>query len=124
LYSEFDRAIGHHRRYTKETLSLVMPDDLELVRLLYLDSIGLALSVSNRWFLKQAQPTAAQIRFWDRMVVPCSRVVDRLCDYRLGKSVLGVWRRTANTATTDTVPTAASTSQLAATSHGNPNARN
>jgi glycosyltransferase involved in cell wall biosynthesis len=124
LYSEFDRAIGHHRRYTKDTLSLVIPDDLELVRLLYLDAIGLALSASNRWFLKQAQPTAAQVRFWDRLVVPCSRVVDRVCNYRLGKSVLGVWRRTASTATTDTVPTAASTSQLTATSHGNPNAWN
>ena len=124
LYSEFDRAIGHHRRYTKETLSLVMPDSLELVRLLYLDAVGLALSASNRWFLKQAQPTAEQVRFWDRLVVPCSRVVDRLCNYRLGKSVLGVWRRTTIAATTDTVPAAASTSQLAATSHGNPNAWN
>jgi SAM-dependent methyltransferase len=124
LYSEFDRAIGHHRRYTKETLSLVMPEGLEVVRLLYLDAIGLALSMSNRWFLKQSQPTAAQIHFWDRRVVPCSRVVDRLCNYRLGKSVLGIWRRTASTAITDTAPTAASTSQLAATSHGNPNAWN
>lgn len=124
LYSEFDRAIGHHRRYTKETLSLVMPEGLELVRILYLDAVGLALSMSNRWLLKQAQPTAAQIRFWDRLVVPCSRVVDRVCNYRLGKSVLGIWRRTASTATTDIAPTAVSTSQLAATSHGNPNAWN
>ena len=124
LYSEFDRAIGHHRRYTKETLSLVMPDGLEVVRLRYLDAIGLALSMSNRWFLKQSQPTAAQVHFWDRRVVPCSRVVDRLCHYQLGKSVLGIWRRTATKATTDTAPTAASTSQLAATSHGNPNAWN
>ena len=38
-------------------------------------------------------PTAGQIRFWDSVLVRLSRVLDPLLGYRVGKSVLVVWRR-------------------------------
>ena len=93
LYTPFDRAIGHYRRYTTGTLAAITPPALEMVRLRYLDSVGLLASMANRFFLKQSMPDRRQIAVWDRLMVPASRIVDRLVFHSLGKSVLGVWRR-------------------------------
>lgn len=93
LYTPFDAAIGHHRRYTRATLAAAAPAGLVLERLDYLDAAGLFLSLGNRLLLRSAHPTAAQILFWDRRVIPVSRVLDRALSRRWGKSVLGVWRR-------------------------------
>jgi SAM-dependent methyltransferase len=93
LFTPFDRAVGHHRRYTKATLAALTPPNVELVRLDYLDSVGLLASLGNRLLLRQAMPTRRQIATWDGLMVPLSRGVDPLLRYRLGKSVLGVWKR-------------------------------
>lgn len=93
LFTPFDAAIGHHRRYTKATLADAVPPGLARERLDYLDAAGLFLSLGNRIFLRSAHPTAAQILFWDRRVIPVSRVLDRALGRRAGKSVLGIWRR-------------------------------
>lgn len=93
LFSPFDAAIGHFRRYTKATLSRLIPPELEREKLVYLDSVGLLLSLANRLLLRRDLPTARQIAVWDRWVVPSSRVVDGLCLFRLGKTVVGVWTK-------------------------------
>jgi hypothetical protein len=93
LYNPFDKAIGHYRRYDKASLKAVIPHDLELVRLRYLDAVGVIASAGNRFFSKSSSPTAAQIHLWDSWMVPVSRALDPLLRYSLGKSVLGVWRR-------------------------------
>ena len=92
LFTPFDQAIGHHRRYTKSTLRAVSPEGLSLVRLDYLDSVGMLASLGNRLVLKSAMPSPGQVAVWDRLMVPVSRLVDPLLRHRLGKSVLGVWR--------------------------------
>lgn len=93
LYSPFDAAIGHHRRYSKGSLGLLMPPHLRCVRLVYLDAVGLLASVANRLALRQSVPTRGQILFWDRALVRLSRRLDPLVGYRAGKSVLGVWEK-------------------------------
>jgi SAM-dependent methyltransferase len=93
LFSPFDRSIGHFRRYSARQLGGLTPDGLELVRSYYLDSVGLLASAANRLALRQSLPTAGQIRFWDRVLVPLSRVVDPITSYRVGKSVLCIWTR-------------------------------
>ena len=93
LYTEFDRSIGHYRRYSKTSLAQVTPPGTTLKRLFYLDSVGMLASVANRLFLKQGMPTASQIRFWDGVLVPCSRIVDAITFRTIGKSIVGVWER-------------------------------
>lgn len=93
LYSEFDRAIGHFRRYDKAILRSELPPALEVITLRYLDSAGLLLSLGNKWLLRQGAPTLRQVRFWDRIVVPCSRVTDPLVLHRFGRSLVCVARR-------------------------------
>lgn len=93
LFSPIDAAFGHYRRYDAASLRAAAPDGLEPMRLRYLDSAGMLLSLANCWLLRQSMPTSGQIAVWDRLVVPISRLLDPLTGYRLGKSVLAVWRR-------------------------------
>ena len=71
LFTPFDVAIGHYRRYTRPTLRAAAPAGLPLVRLVYLDSAGMLASLGNRLLLKSAMPTPGQIAVWDRFLVPC-----------------------------------------------------
>jgi SAM-dependent methyltransferase len=95
LFSPFDRAIGHFRRYNKTMLVDAGPHELRLARAFYLDSVGMLASLANRALLKARYPTMAQIRFWDSNLVPASRVLDPLTANRLGKTVVAVWTRAA-----------------------------
>ncbi|MBN2560446.1 MAG: class I SAM-dependent methyltransferase [Phycisphaerae bacterium] len=97
LYAPFDKAVGHFRRYNKETLAALTPPGLDLHRLTYLDSVGLLASLCNRLLLKSTMPTRSQIAVWDRFMVRLSRIVDPALGYRVGKSVLGVWRKPLGT---------------------------
>jgi SAM-dependent methyltransferase len=92
LFTPFDAAIGHFRRYTRKSLAAAAPPALRQEKLIYLDSVGLAASLANRLLLKSAMPSHSQIQAWDRLMVPVSRVVDPLLGYHAGKSVLGIWR--------------------------------
>lgn len=94
LFSEFDKSVGHYRRYSAGDFRSQLRDPtLELVQTRYLDSAGLVLSLANRALLRQSLPTKGQIRVWNRVVVPISRVLDPLSRYRYGKTVVGMWRR-------------------------------
>jgi SAM-dependent methyltransferase len=93
LYTPFDKAIGHYRRYTKKMLSLLTPPGCTVAHSAYLDSVGMLASLGNLLFLKAAQPSLKQIRFWDRVLIPVSRGVDRVVGYQFGRSVFHVWQR-------------------------------
>lgn len=88
LYSPFDKSIGHYRRYNRSSLKAVLPSALQIERISYLDSAGYFVSLMNKMFLKQELPSQRQIVFWDRIVVPISRLTDWLTGYNFGKSVL------------------------------------
>ncbi len=94
LFTAFDRAIGHFRRYTKKTLRDCTPPGSRLIELYALDSVGLMASVANKLFLHQSMPTLKQVHFWDRCLVPVSRLTDPLIGFSLGKSVIGIWQKT------------------------------
>jgi SAM-dependent methyltransferase len=92
LFSEFDRAIGHYRRYDAGMLRRITPPGATLTTLRYLDSAGLVLSAGNRLVLRSGRPTVRQIQLWDRWFVAASRRIDPALRWRIGKSVLAVWR--------------------------------
>ena len=96
LYSEFDRSIGHLRRYTRRSLQALMPAGWSAKKLVYLDSLGVLLSLGNVLVLRQSLPTRSQILAWDQICVPVSRMVDRLSLGSFGKSVLAVWQKPAS----------------------------
>jgi SAM-dependent methyltransferase len=92
LTSEFDAAVGHYRRYSSKRMLALTRSELEIVSLRQLDSVGTIASLANKLILSSAVPTLSQILFWDRFMVPMSRVIDSLLAYRFGKSIVAVWR--------------------------------
>ena len=93
VFNEFDRSIGHFRRYNKKMLEAIVPAEMVRKKLFYLDSLGLLASVVNKYFLKQDYPTLKQINFWDKTIVRISKVTDFLINYQTGKSLIGIWQR-------------------------------
>lgn len=93
LFTPFDAAIGHFRRYGRSRVKAISPPgtDLELCR--YLDSVGLVVSAANLVLLRQSMPTRGQLRFWDSFLVPVSRFMDPLLLYSIGRSILAVWHK-------------------------------
>lgn len=93
LYSPFDKAIGHYRRYSKRSLKAVMNKKLKQEKLIYLDTMGYFASVANKLILEQNMPTEAQVQLWDKWMIPVSRLIDPLVFYAFGKSIVGVWQK-------------------------------
>ena len=91
LYSPFDKAIGHFRRYNKASMLAAAPSALHAVATYYLDAAGMAASLANRLLLRASAPTSGQIMFWDRVLVPVSRLIDPMLARSVGKSVVGIW---------------------------------
>jgi SAM-dependent methyltransferase len=93
LFTPFDAAIGHYRRYNRSMLRSISPPALQLEKLIYLDSVGLTASLANRLLLRQSMPSQAQLQFWDRRLIPLSRIFDKIFGYAIGKSILAIWRK-------------------------------
>lgn len=93
LYGEFDRRVGHVRRYTPATLRRAARQaglHEEVVRPVNLLG-GLA------WWLAvrtggAGSPDSRLAGLYDRMVVPVSKALDRSLRVPFGQSVLGVFR--------------------------------
>jgi SAM-dependent methyltransferase len=93
LYSDFDRRVGHFRRYT--TASVRQAADraglgCELVRSVNLLG-GLAWWAAMRRG-GAAKPNAGAVGLYDRFLVPATRVLDRVLPISFGQSVLAVLR--------------------------------
>lgn len=91
LFSPFDRAVGHLRRYSIPRLRALTPAGMHSCSARYLDAMGMLASLGNRFLLKSSEPSPASLMVWDRVLVPCSVPLDRALGYRLGKSVMVIW---------------------------------
>ena len=96
LFSPFDEAVGHYRRYNKKMMREITPANLILLRLDYYDSVGFFASLANKLFLRKKKPTQEQVLFWDRWLVPVSKITDKLFLHSFGKSIIAVWKQNNN----------------------------
>jgi ubiquinone/menaquinone biosynthesis C-methylase UbiE len=93
LYSSFDQSIGHFRRYNKKMFRLITPEGLQLISNRYFDTVGYFAALMNKLVLRQKYPTLKQVLFWDKWMVPLSRIKDKLLFHSFGKSIIGVWKK-------------------------------
>ncbi len=91
LYSPFDRAIGHYRRYDRKALRFAANGGLKEISIRNYDSVGMMASMANKLLLRQSYPTKAQVYFWDKYMVGFSKLLDPLFFYRIGKTIVGIW---------------------------------
>jgi len=90
LYTPFDKKIGHYRRYNKRMLRSLMPENMVIKKICYLDSVGLLASLANKFLIKTDTPSYKQIQVWDNFMVRPSRWVDFMTGYMVGKSIVCV----------------------------------
>ncbi len=95
LFSAFDRAIGHYRRYNRHSIRASIPVNCKLTGIWFLDSLGMLLSLGNRLLMKQSTPTPAQIRFWDQRLLPVSKLLDTVLRHSIGKTVIWILEKNA-----------------------------
>ncbi|HUC70791.1 MAG TPA: class I SAM-dependent methyltransferase [Stellaceae bacterium] len=95
LFTPFDAAVGHYRRYNRATLQALTPPGCRLEANLMLDSAGFFASLANRLLLSSSMPSPRQIAVWDKLLVPISRLTDRVTGHRFGRTIVVVWRRVA-----------------------------
>lgn len=93
LWSPFDEAVKHLRRYSLKTLAALTPPNVKTVRMSYIDSVGVLASLANKFFLRKECPKLEYITIWDKVMIPMSRKLDGMLRYRIGKHVLGIWRQ-------------------------------
>lgn len=93
LYGEFDRAVGHVRRYTPATMSTAIRDaglEPELVK-------PVNLLGALAWWVTVRRggvgtPNPRLVRIYDRCVVPITKALERRLTPPFGQSVLAVAR--------------------------------
>jgi SAM-dependent methyltransferase len=91
--SEFDRAIGHHRRYTKGAARAAFAAaGLSIDDLRYVNAPGLAAWTVGMRLLRMRPRDGLVLRGWDRAVVPVARRVERRVSPPFGQSLLAVAR--------------------------------
>ena len=93
LYTPFDEAVGHYRRYTRSSLRQSVDSRFETVSERYLDSVGLLASLANKLFLRASAPSETQIRAWDNLMVRASAVVDPFLFFSMGKTIVGIYKK-------------------------------
>ncbi len=93
LYSNFDKAIGHFRRYELDFFEKNLIN-LERKLLISLDSVGYILYFLNKIFFKnETFPSYLKIFIWDKIFTPFTILLDFFTNYRFGKCIVAVYKK-------------------------------
>jgi SAM-dependent methyltransferase len=93
--SPVDIATGHVRRYTRRSMTRALTDaGLEVVQVRYANSLGLICYYAFTSVLRRQPSTGGTMSFYDRLVVPLVRFLERLAGDRppFGQSVVAIAR--------------------------------
>jgi len=93
LYSNFDKAIGHFRRYELNFFEKNLVN-LDRVLLISLDSVGYILYFLNKIFFKnETFPSNLKIFIWDKIFTPVTIFLDFFSNYKFGKCIVAVYKK-------------------------------
>ena len=93
LFSDFDKSVGHFRRYTKKNFFNYKNSEVKLRNLKYFDSLGFfILFLSKILKFKGNSKAVFGIKVWN-MLIPISRLIDKLIFHSLGKSLICVYEK-------------------------------
>lgn len=89
LFSQFDRDVGHYRRYDKKYIKKIIKDlKFNKIYLKYYDSIGYFLSlISNILSTNYKKNFDYKVKVWN-FLIPLSKIIDFLICNLFGKSLL------------------------------------
>jgi len=90
LYGSIDRAIGHYRRYDKQTMAgMFRQAGLDVVKLKYINALGALGWWANGRLRKQQTPPSGQLRLFN-VLVPALKRIEHTVPVPFGISLLAV----------------------------------
>lgn len=93
IYGPHDAALGHHRRYSKRSLTAAFAAaGLDMVTIRYTNPIGLLGWMYNLYISGNTEHTLDQVRLFERFVAPWALPLDRLVPPPIGLSLFAVGR--------------------------------
>ena len=94
LYSDYDKSIGHFRRYTKDSLEALCKNaGLEIISLGYRDIFGTASWWFNFVALKRGGLSPSMVKVYDKFFVPVIRAAESRVKVPFGKNVMVVAKK-------------------------------
>lgn len=94
LYGSLDVAVEHYRRYTKRSLAAALRNaGYDLLMLRYMNAAGILPWLISGRILRRRTIRAADVRFYDRWVIPVIRRLEQRLEPPIGQSLLAVARR-------------------------------
>ena len=89
LYSNFDKSIGHYRRYNQDRLSrLSNKAGLRVQKLQYMDMIGMAPWWFSFVLMKRKGLIGPLVKVYDNICIPIISTVERVLKPPVGKNIL------------------------------------
>lgn len=89
LYSNFDRKLGHFRRYEMSEISeKVESCGFKIVHKEYFDSLGFVLAFIYKILYFKGKILPFSILFFDKILFSISRFADKYCSSRFGKNIV------------------------------------
>ena len=93
LFSDFDKSVGHFRRYTKKNFFNYKNSEVKLRNLKYFDSLGFFIFFLSKILKFKGNSKAVfGIKVWN-MLIPISRLIDKIIFHSLGKSLICVYEK-------------------------------
>ncbi len=91
LYSNYDKSIGHYRRYEKKFfLKFLKDNNLTYEVLFYFDCIGYIFLLMNKLInIKNEKKVSFGTIMWNLMI-PVSKIIDKILFHKFGKSLICV----------------------------------
>jgi SAM-dependent methyltransferase len=94
LYSEFDKSVGHYRRYEINFFKNLKLKKAKVIKVYYLDAMGYILYYLNYFFKsEEIYPSKFKVFIWDKFFIPLTAIVDFLLNYRKGKNIICIIRK-------------------------------
>lgn len=89
LYYQFDKDVGHYRRYRKEDFKKIFQKlKIKNIRYIYYDSIGCLLSLISKIFITNYKNNfEKKIKLWDSLMW-FSKILDKIVFNYFGKSLM------------------------------------
>jgi len=93
FYSEFDKSVGHFKRYNKKDFfQFEKKTKLKIEKLAYYDSMGFLFLVLNKILSLKQTNLKNKIFLWN-LLIPLSKLIDFLTFNKFGKSLLCVFKK-------------------------------
>ena len=97
MYSNFDKEIGHFRRYEMNFFNNLNLKNANVRKSFFMDSFGHLIYFLNKLvFTKEVYPSKFKIFIWDKIFIPITYLIDFLTFYKFGKNIICIIQKEVN----------------------------